>query len=87
MAKPVLGRRRSALEIMQEMLSACDNGGAGKAAIMYQSSLNYSQLCRYLALLSGQGLIRMNGVGKYQMTAAGRKSLGQLSSVIRAFSP
>jgi predicted transcriptional regulator len=86
MASPVLGRRRSALEIMQEMLSACDNGGVGKTAIMYQSSLSHGQLCRYLSLLSGQDLIQMNGEGKFQMTAAGRKTLGQISSVVRALS-
>jgi predicted transcriptional regulator len=86
MAGPVLGRRRSALEIMHEMLSARDNGGAGKTAIMYQSSLSHSQLQRYLSLLSGQDLIQMNGEGKYKMTAAGRKTLGQMSSVMRSFS-
>ena len=35
---------------------------------------------------AGQDLIRINGEGKFQMTAAGRKTLGQISSVIRALS-
>lgn len=46
------------MEIVNEILSVCDNGEAKKTAIMYQSSLNYGQMRRYLGLLSDQDLIQ-----------------------------
>ena len=84
MPKAILGSRRSTMEIVQDILSVCDNGGAKKTAIMYQSSLSYDQLRRYLALLSEQDLIHKNQEGRYQVTSAGQKTLRQMSSVIRS---
>ena len=84
MARAIVGERRSAMEIVHDILSVCDDGGAKKTAIMYQSSLSYEQLKRYLGLLSDQDLIQRVEDGHYQMTPTGRKTLRQMSGVIKA---
>ena len=83
MARAILGSRRSTMEIVQDILSVCDNGGAKKTAIMYQSSLSYDQLRRYLSLLSEQDLIYKNEEGHFQVTPTGQRTLRQMSSVMR----
>ena len=85
MARAIIGGRRSTMEIAHEILSVCDNGGAKKTAIMYQSSLSYDQLRRYLSLLSEQDLIFKNQDGHFQVTPTGQKTLRQMSSVMRTF--
>ena len=84
MVRVITGGRRSAVEIVQEILTVCDNGGVNKTAIMYKSNLSYDQLCRYLALLSEQDLIRKNDEGRFQITPSGQNTLRQMSSVLRA---
>lgn len=84
MARVIVGERRSAMEIVHDILSVCDNGGAKKTAIMYQSSLSYEQLKRYLDLLSNQDLIHRKEDGHFQMTPIGQKTLRQMSSVMKA---
>ena len=83
MAKAILGGRRSTMEIVHEILSVCDNGGAKKTAIMYQSSLSYDQLRRYLSLLSDQDLVRKNEEGRFQVIPTELKTLRQMSGVLR----
>ena len=82
MAKAILGDRRSSIEIVHEILSVCDNGGAKKTAIMYQSSLSCDQLRRYLSLLTEQDLVRKNEEGHFQVTPTGLKTLRQMSGVL-----
>ena len=79
----ITGSRRSAFEIVHDILSVCDNGGINKTAIMYRSNLSYDQLCRYLALLSEQQLLYKTESGQFRNTTAGHKTLRQVSSVIR----
>ena len=87
MAKAILGDRRSSIEIVHEILSVCDNGGAKKTAIMYQSSLSYDQLRRYLSLLTEQDLVRKNEEGHFQVTPTGLKTLRQMSGVLSPHFP
>ena len=83
MRKSITGGRRSAIEIVREILSACNSGGARKTAIMYGSNLSYDQLCRYLALLSSRGLIEEEDHGHFRLTTRGQRTLRQVASVVR----
>ena len=82
MTNAVLGGRRSAIEIVHEILSVCDNGGVNKTAIMYRSNLSYDQLRRYLSLLSGQHLIERNEAGRFETTPSGEETMKQVSTVL-----
>ena len=82
MLKPALGRRRSPLEIVYEILSACDNGGNRKTTIMYRSSLNHDQLQRYLHRLSAGDLIDLDEIGHFHLTPRGYDALEQVSGVV-----
>ncbi len=79
----VIGSRRSAAEIVSEILALCDNGGIGKTAIMYRCNLSYEQLSRYLSILSTQGLIARDHRGRFQLTPQGNAVHGQLTEVVR----
>ncbi len=68
-------RRRTAVEIVHEILSVCDNGGARKTAIMYRCNLNFFQLKRYLSGLSDKKLIRESDAGTFQLTPKGQATL------------
>lgn len=65
MATPMLGNRRSSMEIVYQVLSLCGNGGAGKTAIMYRGNLSYTQLQKYPSVLSAQHLIEKDPEAKY----------------------
>lgn len=86
MNKPITGRRRSAFEIVRQILSVCDHGDVNKTAIMYRSNLSYEQLQRYLALLSAQGLIKKDNTGHFDLTPRGHQTLEQVSDVILTLS-
>ena len=81
--RPVMGIRRSALEIIFEMLTACGDGGINKTAIMYRCSMSYDQLTRYLTRLCDQGLLRVDAKGHYRTTTRGQETLQQASTVIQ----
>lgn len=81
-----IGGRRSAIDIVREILAVCDSGEVNKTAIMYRSNLSYQQLGRYLGLLSGQGLIAKTDCGRFQITHQGQKTLRQASSLIKTLS-
>ena len=83
MTTQVVGRR-TAVEIVYEILSVCDNGGTNKTAIMYRSSLSYDQLRRYLSLLTTKELIRRIDGGRFQITPTGRRTLKRASTATRA---
>jgi predicted transcriptional regulator len=84
MATPVLGSRRSNLEIVYDILALCDNGGVGKTAVMYGANLSYTLLQRYLSSLSSHYLIQMDSVGRYRTTHQGKQLLGDIKGVLRA---
>jgi len=83
MAKPLIGGRRSTIEIVYDILSVCQRGGANKTAIMYRSNLSYDQLLRYLALLSDQEFLRRNASGHFEVTEKGVVALGQVAGAMR----
>jgi predicted transcriptional regulator len=78
-----MGARRSAIEIVYEMLDAWSRGDINKTAIMYRCRSSYDQLRRYLTRLCDQGLLRAAGVhSRYQITPQVRETLLQASTVI-----
>ena len=82
MATSLLGTRRSAVEIIHEILSLCNNGGLNKTAIMYRSNLSYDQLRRYLSALCSDDLLYKNENGFFQVTSTGEKALKRMSNAI-----
>ena len=76
-------RRRTAVEIVHEILSVCDNGGARKTAIMYRCNLNFFQLKRYLSGLSDKKLIRESDAGTFQLTPKGQATLGLMVPAVQ----
>ena len=84
MPGPLMDNRRSAVEIVHEILSVCGNGGINKTAIMYRSSLSYDQLRRYLSMLCDDGLLARNDLGLFHITDMGQKTLGRMSGAIKA---
>jgi len=83
MLSGVIGGRRSAAEIVLEILTLCQIGNIGKTAIMYRCNLSYEQLSRYLANLSAQGLIVKDPSGRYQLTSEGHTVFAQLTEAVR----
>lgn len=86
MPKLLVNGRRSAIEIIFEMLSVCQEGEANKTAVMYRSNLSHSQLNRYLAFLEHQQLISRGARGRYQLTDKGETTLNQISEVLEILS-
>ena len=84
MATSLMGARRSAVEIVHEILSLCNHGGLTKTAIMYRSNLSYDQLRRYLSALCSDELLFKKDDGFFQVTPAREKALKRMSSAIRA---
>ena len=68
MNRPLIGGRRSTIEILFEMLSTCRNGGINKTAIMYRCNLSYDQLVRYLSFMCSQNLLVRNEDGQFELT-------------------
>ncbi len=83
MSNPIIGSRRSAVEIVYDILSACDNGGINKTAVMYRCNLSYDQLRRYLIMLCGEGLIVETGDRLFQVTPTGQKTLERMSDPVK----
>lgn len=84
--KLVVNGRRSAIEIIYDMLSVCRTGEANKTAVMYRSNLSHSQLMRYLVFLNDQGLVEKDRSGKYHLTSKGDQLLDQISEVLDVLS-
>ena len=87
MLNPAIGERRSAIEIVRDILSLCNGNDVNKTAIMYRSNLSYIQLRKYLSMLSGQGLLDKNVDGQFHTTKQGQKTLKQASSLIKTLWP
>ncbi|MDP6548702.1 MAG: winged helix-turn-helix domain-containing protein [Dehalococcoidia bacterium] len=83
MSSSIIGARRSAVEVVYDILSVCDNGGINKTAVMYHCNLSYDQLRRYLSLLCEEGLIVETGERLLQTTPAGQKTLERMSGAVK----
>jgi len=83
--KPAVGRRRSSIEIIADMLRVGENG-AGKTEIMYTANMSYSQIQKYLQYLVNQGFITKvnidNTLVAYQVTQTGLKLLKAIDTLM-----
>jgi len=82
MFKPLIGGRRSTIEILFEILSACRDQGINKTAIMYRCSLSYDQLVRYLSFMQTQGLLVRNDTGQFNLTPRGESAFDHVAGVL-----
>jgi predicted transcriptional regulator len=80
MSKQMAAVRRSAIEIVAEVLLVCLNDGATKSAIMYRCTLNCLQLQRYLTTLCDQELL-VKRENHFVVTDKGKEFLKQLANV------
>jgi predicted transcriptional regulator len=85
-----MGRRRSNIEIIADMLRVGENG-AGKTEIMYTANMSYSQIQRYLDYLVHQGFINKismdNTMVAYQVTDSGFKLLKAIDTLMNMLEP
>jgi predicted transcriptional regulator len=83
--KAAVGRRRSNIEIIADMLRVGENG-AGKTEIMYTANMSYSQIQKYLDYLVNQGFINKvnmdNTMVAYQVTDSGLKLLKAIDTLM-----
>jgi predicted transcriptional regulator len=89
-ARKAVGKRRSNIEIIADMLRVGENG-AGKTEIMYTANMSFSQIQRYLRYLVDQGFVnRMemdNTVAAYQVTDSGMKLLKAIDTLMDMLGP
>ena len=83
MATALIGGRRSAAEIIHEILTLCSKGGIKKTAIMYKSNLSYDQLRRYLTALCEDDFISKNDAGTFETTPDGQKALKRMAGAVK----
>jgi predicted transcriptional regulator len=85
-----VGRRRSSIQIIADMLRVGENG-AGKTEIMYTANMSYSQIQRYLDYLVGQGFIGRvdmdNTLVAYRVTDSGFKLLKAIDTLMEMLEP
>jgi predicted transcriptional regulator len=85
-----MGRRRSNIEIIADMLRVGENG-AGKTEIMYTANMSYSQIQKYLDYLVNQGFINKvnmdNTLVAYQVTDSGLKLLKAIDTLMNMLEP
>ena len=83
--KVAVGRRRSNIEIIADMLRVGENG-AGKTEIMYTANMSYSQIQKYLDYLVNQGFVNKvnmdNTMIAYQVTDSGLKLLKAIDTLM-----
>jgi predicted transcriptional regulator len=81
-----VGRRRSNIEIIADMLRVGENG-AGKTEIMYTANMSYSQIQKYLDYLVNHGFINKvnldNTMVAYQVTESGLKLLKVIDTLMK----
>ena len=89
-AKKAVGKRRSNIEIIADMLRVGENG-AGKTEIMYTANMSFSQIQRYLTYLVDQGFVNRvemdNTIAAYQVTDTGMKLLKAIDSLMAMLGP
>jgi len=81
-----LGKRRSRLEIVKDMLEvARDAQGVSKTDIVYGANLNFSRADRYLSVLINKGLLSENGASRtrYHLTNKGKGFLKQAEELLQ----
>jgi predicted transcriptional regulator len=79
-----MGRHRSRLKILEEILSAINNDkGVKKTRIMYKAYLSYSLLKRYLNDLLNASLIVCDEGNCYSLTNKGEKFLARFNKYSR----
>jgi len=85
-----VGRRRSNIEIIADMLRVGENG-AGKTEIMYTANMSYHQIQKYLSYLVNQGFIHKvnidNTMVAYQVTDSGFKLLKAIDTLMNMLEP
>jgi len=85
-----MGRRRSNIEIIADMLRVGENG-AGKTEIMYTANMSFSQIQRYLDYLVNQGFVNKvnmdNTMVAYQVTESGFKLLKAIDTLMNMLEP
>ncbi len=85
-----VGRRRSNIEIIADMLRVGENG-AGKTEIMYTANMSYHQIQKYLNYLVNQGFIHKvnidNTMVAYQVTDSGFKLLKAIDTLLNMLEP
>jgi predicted transcriptional regulator len=85
-----VGRRRSNIEIIADMLRVGENG-AGKTEIMYTANMSYHQIQKYLNYLVNQGFIHKvnidNTMVAYQVTDSGFKLLQAIDTLLNMLEP
>ncbi len=83
--KNTVGKRRSNIEIIADMLRVGENG-AGKTEIMYTANMSYSQIQKYLDYLVNQGFVNKvnmdNTMIAYQVTDSGLKLLKAIDTLM-----
>ena len=88
--KKAVGKRRSNIEIIADMLRVGENG-AGKTEIMYTANMSFAQIQRYLRYLVDQGFVNRiemdNTVAAYQVTDSGMKLLKAIDSLMDMLGP
>ena len=77
----MLSRRRSAIDIVHDVLNVCGEGDVNKTAIMYRCNLSYYQLKQYIALLSEREMIVKTEGGRFTITSSGQRILHKASKV------
>jgi predicted transcriptional regulator len=84
--KAAVGRRRSNIEIIADMLRVGENG-AGKTEIMYTANLSYHQIQKYLEYLVNQGFVNKvnmdNTMIAYQVTENGFRLLKAIDTLMQ----
>jgi predicted transcriptional regulator len=83
--RTAVGRRRSNIEIIADMLRVGENG-AGKTEIMYTANMSYSQIQKYLEYLVNQGFVTKVNTDHtmiaYQVTDSGLKLLKAIDTLM-----
>ena len=86
----MVGRRRSNIEIIADLLRVGENG-AGKTEMMYCANMSYHQIQKYLHYLVSQGFIdevKLDNPGMaYQVTDSGLKLLRTIDGLIEMLDP
>jgi predicted transcriptional regulator len=89
-ARKAVGKRRSNIEIIADMLRVGENG-AGKTEIMYTANMSFSQIQRYLRYLVDQGFVNRvqmdHTVAAYQVTDTGMKLLKAIDTLMDMLGP
>lgn len=79
-----LGKYRSRLQIIADMLFATENG-AQKTQIMYKANLNHRVLKRYLTQVMNAGLVSFDNAGCYRLTRKGEKFVDIYNEYFRRY--